>query len=102
MISSTVLADTAVDAESGAKAVLLIGSRRLGMGQRADLDLRRHRHLARRIRLRHTRSRGGGMSVEWMIIRGSGIAAFAALSAATIWGLLVSSKLLGGWSRQNH
>lgn len=35
------------------------------------------------------------MSVEWMIIRGSGIAAFAALSAATIWGLLVSSKLLG-------
>jgi sulfoxide reductase heme-binding subunit YedZ len=30
-----------------------------------------------------------------MIIRGSGIAAFAALSAATIWGLLVSSKLLG-------
>lgn len=33
------------------------------------------------------------MSVEWMIIRGSGIAAFAALSAATIWGLLVSSKL---------
>lgn len=35
------------------------------------------------------------MSVEWMIMRGSGIAAFAALSAATIWGLLVSSKLLG-------
>lgn len=35
------------------------------------------------------------MSLEWMIIRGSGIAAFAALSAATIWGLLVSSKMLG-------
>jgi sulfoxide reductase heme-binding subunit YedZ len=35
------------------------------------------------------------MSLEWMIIRGSGIAAFAALSAATIWGLLVSTKLLG-------
>lgn len=35
------------------------------------------------------------MSIEWMIIRGSGVAAFAALSAATIWGLLVSSKLLG-------
>lgn len=35
------------------------------------------------------------MSVEWMVIRGSGIAAFAALSATTIWGLLVSSKLLG-------
>lgn len=34
------------------------------------------------------------MSIEWMIIRGSGIAAFAALSAATIWGLLVSSKML--------
>lgn len=35
------------------------------------------------------------MSVEWILIRGSGIAAFALLSAATIWGLLVSSKLLG-------
>ncbi len=35
------------------------------------------------------------MSIEWMVIRGSGIVAFAALSAATIWGLLVSSKLLG-------
>jgi hypothetical protein len=35
------------------------------------------------------------MNVEWLIIRGSGIAAFALLSAATIWGLLVSSKLLG-------
>lgn len=35
------------------------------------------------------------MSLEWMLIRGSGIVAFAALSAATIWGLLVSSKLLG-------
>lgn len=34
------------------------------------------------------------MSIEWMIIRGSGLAAFAALSAATIWGLLVSSKML--------
>jgi hypothetical protein len=30
-----------------------------------------------------------------MVIRGSGIAAFAALGAATIWGLLVSTKLLG-------
>lgn len=35
------------------------------------------------------------MNVEWIVIRGSGIAAFALLSAATIWGLLVSSKLLG-------
>jgi len=34
------------------------------------------------------------MSVEWLIIRGSGVAAFALLAAATIWGLLVSSKLL--------
>jgi predicted ferric reductase len=33
--------------------------------------------------------------MEWIIIRGSGIAAFTLLSAATIWGLLVSSKLLG-------
>jgi DMSO/TMAO reductase YedYZ heme-binding membrane subunit len=35
------------------------------------------------------------MSVEWLVIRGSGVAAFALLSAASIWGLLVSSKLLG-------
>lgn len=35
------------------------------------------------------------MSLEWIVIRGSGVAAFALLSAATIWGLLVSSKLLG-------
>jgi sulfoxide reductase heme-binding subunit YedZ len=34
------------------------------------------------------------MSVEWLVIRGSGIAAFALLSASTAWGLLVSSKLL--------
>lgn len=37
------------------------------------------------------------MNVEWILIRGSGIAAFALLSGATIWGLLVSSKLLGRW-----
>ena len=35
------------------------------------------------------------MSVEWLIIRGSGVVAFALLSAATIWGLLVSTKVLG-------
>jgi hypothetical protein len=35
------------------------------------------------------------VSLEWIVIRGSGIAAFALLTAATIWGLLVSSKLLG-------
>jgi hypothetical protein len=34
------------------------------------------------------------VSAEWLIIRGSGIAAFAMLSAAVIWGLLVSSKLV--------
>jgi methionine sulfoxide reductase heme-binding subunit len=32
-----------------------------------------------------------------MVIRASGIVAFALLSAATIWGLLVSTKLLGRW-----
>lgn len=37
------------------------------------------------------------MNLEWMVIRGSGIVAFAALSAATIWGLLVSSKLASRW-----
>jgi hypothetical protein len=35
------------------------------------------------------------VSVEWLVIRGSGVAAFALLTAATTWGLLVSSKLLG-------
>lgn len=37
------------------------------------------------------------MSLEWMVIRGSGIVAFAALAAATIWGLLVSSKVANRW-----
>lgn len=35
------------------------------------------------------------MSLEWLLIRGSGTIAFCLLSAATIWGLLVSTKLLG-------
>ena len=35
------------------------------------------------------------MSGEWLLIRGSGVVAFALLTAATAWGLLVSSKLLG-------
>jgi predicted ferric reductase len=35
------------------------------------------------------------VSGEWLLIRGSGIVAFALLTAAVIWGLLVSSKLLG-------
>ena len=34
------------------------------------------------------------MSGEWLLIRGSGVVAFALLTAATAWGLLVSSKLL--------
>lgn len=35
------------------------------------------------------------MSWEWLAIRGSGLVAFALLSASVIWGLLVSTKLLG-------
>ena len=35
------------------------------------------------------------MNIEWMAIRGSGIVAFALLSASSIWGLLVSTKVLG-------
>lgn len=35
------------------------------------------------------------MTVSWFAIRGSGIAAYALLSTATIWGLLVSTKVLG-------
>lgn len=34
------------------------------------------------------------MSVEWVLIRGSGIAAFALLTASVVWGLLVSTKLV--------
>ena len=35
------------------------------------------------------------MNIEWMVIRGSGIVAYALLSASSIWGLLVSTKVLG-------
>jgi len=35
------------------------------------------------------------MSLQWMAIRGSGIIAFVLLAASTIWGLLVSTKVLG-------
>ena len=35
------------------------------------------------------------INVPWLLIRGSGIAAFALLAASSIWGLLLSSKLLG-------
>ena len=33
--------------------------------------------------------------MTWLIIRGSGLAAFGLLAASTIWGLLVSSGVLG-------
>jgi DMSO/TMAO reductase YedYZ heme-binding membrane subunit len=36
------------------------------------------------------------MSLSWVSARGAGIAAFSLLAAATIWGLLLSSKLLAG------
>ena len=35
------------------------------------------------------------MSIEWMAIRGSGIVAFLLLAGSTIWGLLISTKVLG-------
>ena len=35
------------------------------------------------------------MNVEWIVIRGSGLVAFVLLAAATTWGLLLSTKLLG-------
>lgn len=35
------------------------------------------------------------MSLDWLLIRGSGLVAFALLGSSTIWGLLISGKLLG-------
>jgi hypothetical protein len=35
------------------------------------------------------------MNLEWMLIRGTGLVAYVLLAASTIWGLLLSSKLLG-------
>lgn len=35
------------------------------------------------------------MSIEWMAIRGSGLIAFLLLSGSTVWGLLISTKVLG-------
>lgn len=35
------------------------------------------------------------MSVEWMAIRGSGIIAFLLLAGSTIWGLLITTNVLG-------
>lgn len=39
------------------------------------------------------------MSIEWMVIRGSGAVAFALLAGSTIWGLLLTTKILGSWAR---
>lgn len=35
------------------------------------------------------------MSVEWLLIRGSGLVAFALLAGSTIWGLLITTGVLG-------
>jgi sulfoxide reductase heme-binding subunit YedZ len=35
------------------------------------------------------------MNITWFIIRGSGIVAFALLSASLLWGLMVSTKVFG-------
>lgn len=35
------------------------------------------------------------MSMEWLVIRGSGLVAYLLLAASVIWGLLVSTKILG-------
>jgi methionine sulfoxide reductase heme-binding subunit len=37
------------------------------------------------------------MTYTWFVIRGSGITAYVLLAAATVWGLLVSTKLLNRW-----
>lgn len=37
----------------------------------------------------------GGVTLTWFVIRGSGIVAYLLLSGATVWGLLVSTKVLG-------
>jgi len=35
------------------------------------------------------------MNIEWMLIRGTGLVAYALLAASTIWGLMLSSKVFG-------
>ena len=35
------------------------------------------------------------MNLTWFVIRGSGLAAYAMLGIATVWGLLLSTKVLG-------
>jgi sulfoxide reductase heme-binding subunit YedZ len=35
------------------------------------------------------------MSIEWLVIRGSGLVAYVLLASSAIWGLLISTKILG-------
>jgi len=35
------------------------------------------------------------MSLDWVLIRGSGLVAYALLAGSTIWGLLITTKVLG-------
>lgn len=37
--------------------------------------------------------------MNWLLIRGTGVAAFAFLAVSTIWGLLLSTKVLKRWTR---
>lgn len=37
--------------------------------------------------------------MNWLLIRGTGVAAFAFLAISTIWGLLLSTKVLTRWTR---
>ena len=48
-----------------------------------------------RLRVRNDWIGDGGMNIEWIVIRGSGLVAYGLLAASTVWGLLVATKLLG-------
>ena len=95
ILSASVLVRSALEAEAAAKTVLLRGEDGLAWAaETAWVDAA--------VVVWHDGSvyatpgiEVAGMSVEWLIIRGSGVVAFALLSVATIWGLLVSTKLLG-------
>ena len=39
------------------------------------------------------------MNLEWLLIRGSGLVAFALLSSSVIWGLFLSTKFLGNLTK---
>lgn len=39
------------------------------------------------------------MNVEWMLIRGSGVVAFALLTVSVVWGLMLTTKILGSWAK---